>query len=471
MRLPKTINVQVGKKFWAKVKEEIMTEVFKAFNLYGVKAIQVAYDVIRVTFSTEDGYRIAKGLTGVRLFGLWCPILGGGPPVTIVHVFDYPYEEENSHVSSVFGDFGEVKNVKNQTYLTNPRVFTGTRLVFMVLNSTLPRGLTINGYLCRVWYKGQPLVCNLCNVQGHKAAVCPNKDKCRRCGGQGHFARNCTKDLDADPASTADGSSVPAQPANVDVHSGPVSGEVQNDVQNVVPSDGNCDLDVDGSSTEENDDVESLDSDDGDSDSDDDFVEVEEQPKSPLNDLVIVRESNVENVDGASVDVSLNNGMECESGSGLVVSEKDGESNVESESLNKSVDIQESVLPVANDNVGDSSISEVNESSQSQSILDPKGPSDSISECAESSGSQSILDPKEPSDSISEFTESSGNQGILDPKGASGSFGARSLQGKAKSSVISKLLPRKQPVVRSGHHSLPVVVPSRPSLGGKVKKR
>jgi len=203
-------------------------------------------------------------------------------------------------------------------------------------------------------------------------------------------------------------------------------------------------------------------------------VEVDEQPKSPLNDLVIVekvRESNVENVDGASVDISLNNGMECESGSGLVVSEKDGESNVESESLNNSVDIQETALPLANDNVGDSSISEVTESSQSQSILDPKGPSDSISECAESSGSQSILDPKEPSDSISEFTESSGNQGILDPKGASGSFGARSLQGKAKSSVISKLLPRKQPVVRSGHHSLPVVVPSRPSLGGKVKKR
>jgi len=212
-----------------------------------VKAIQVAYEVIRVTFSMDDGYRIAKGLTGVRLFGLWCPILGGSPPVTIVHVFDYPYEEENSHVSSVFGDFGEVKNVKNQTYLTNPH------LVFMVLNSTLPRGLTTNGYLGQVWYKGQPLVCNLCNVQGHKAVVCPSKYKCRRCGEQGHFARNYTKNLDPNPASSNDGSSGPNQPANVDADSGPVSGDVQNDViqnehpdQNVVPSDGNIDLDEGG---------------------------------------------------------------------------------------------------------------------------------------------------------------------------------------------------------------------------------
>ena len=51
----------------------------------------------------------------------------------------------------------------------------------------------INGYFCRIWYKGQPLICNLCGVQGHKSAACPNKDKCRRCGETGHFARACTK--------------------------------------------------------------------------------------------------------------------------------------------------------------------------------------------------------------------------------------------------------------------------------------
>ena len=193
MRLAKTLNVQVGKKLNDKSKPDIMKEVEKVFNLYGVVAIQVAYEIIRVTFLTDEGHRRAKELSGVRLFGLWCPILGGGPPVTIVHVFDYPFEEDNSFVSSIFKDFGEVKKVKNQTYLANTSIYTGTRLVSIVLKGSPPRGLMINGYFCRVWYKGQPLICNLCGVQGHKSAACPNKDKCRRCGEAGHFVRACTK--------------------------------------------------------------------------------------------------------------------------------------------------------------------------------------------------------------------------------------------------------------------------------------
>ena len=106
MGCPKTLNVQVGRKLNDKTKPDIMTEVEKVFNLYGVLAIQIGYDVIRVTFMTDEGLRRAKELSGVRLFGLWCPILGGGPPVTIVHVFDYPFEEDNSFVSAIFKDFG-----------------------------------------------------------------------------------------------------------------------------------------------------------------------------------------------------------------------------------------------------------------------------------------------------------------------------------------------------------------------------
>lgn len=193
MRLAKTLNVQVGRKLNDRSKPDILTEVEKVFNLYGVVAIQITYEIIRVTFLTDEGHRRAKELSGVRLFGLWCPILGGGPPVTIVHVFDYPFEEDNSFVSSIFGDFGDVKKVKNQTSLANTSIYTGTRLVSIVLKDSPPRSLMINGYFCRIWYKGQPLICNLCGVQGHKSAACPNKDKCRRCGEAGHFARACTK--------------------------------------------------------------------------------------------------------------------------------------------------------------------------------------------------------------------------------------------------------------------------------------
>ena len=144
-----------------------------------------------MTLASVEEYKVAKQQPGIRLFGMWCPILRGGPPITIIHIFNYPYEEEDVYVKNVLGDFGSVKRVKKQTYLAKPDVFTGTRLVSVTLDATPPRFITINGYLCRIWYKGQPLICNLCGVQGHKSTSCPNKDKCRRCGEVGHFARSC----------------------------------------------------------------------------------------------------------------------------------------------------------------------------------------------------------------------------------------------------------------------------------------
>ena len=50
----------------------------------------------------------------------------------------------------------------------------------IVIERTVARLISINGYICRVWYKGQPIICNSCGAQGHKANECPDKDKCHR---------------------------------------------------------------------------------------------------------------------------------------------------------------------------------------------------------------------------------------------------------------------------------------------------
>ena len=190
-RLAKTLCIQTGRKLADQARDDVVKAVRDQFNSLKVVAIQMGYEVIRVTFSSEDDYRHAMERPGLHLFGIFCRILGGGPPITMVHVFDFPFEEDDSSLKTVFADFGDVKGVKKQTYLFDKNISTGTRLVSLVLKGSLPRSLTINGYLCRVWYKGQPLVCNLCGIQGHKSSACPNKDKCRRCGERGHFARAC----------------------------------------------------------------------------------------------------------------------------------------------------------------------------------------------------------------------------------------------------------------------------------------
>ena len=56
----------------------------------------------------------------------------------------------------------------------------------------IPCNIIIDVVNCRVWYKGQPLVCDICN-NNHKTADCPLKGKYRRCHEAGHFVPNCPK--------------------------------------------------------------------------------------------------------------------------------------------------------------------------------------------------------------------------------------------------------------------------------------
>ena len=109
-----------------------------------------------------------------------------------MRVFDFSFEKDNRSFEVAFEAYDAVKSVKKLTFLSNQIIFNGTRLVDVAFSGVLPRFLMVDGYLCRLRYRGEPLACNLCAVQGHWSANCPNKDKCRKCGNTRHFARNCT---------------------------------------------------------------------------------------------------------------------------------------------------------------------------------------------------------------------------------------------------------------------------------------
>lgn len=123
--------------------------------------------------------------------------------------------------------------MRHQSFSSNKDIFTGTRLISIILSGNLPRFVTINGYTCRIWYRGQPLVCNLCAVQGHHSANCPNKDKCRRCDESGHFACTCLKAWGACRAGHQGGQDHPPEAMNVD----PTAKDPQQNAPNGPPAD------------------------------------------------------------------------------------------------------------------------------------------------------------------------------------------------------------------------------------------
>ena len=95
---------------------------------------------------------------------------GWWSPLTNVHIFDYPFEGEEAPVAAALSPHGEVKEMRKQRYSFNPDLFSGTHIVRMVLQGTPPRMLLVGGYLCRLWYRGHPLICHICKEEGHRAA-------------------------------------------------------------------------------------------------------------------------------------------------------------------------------------------------------------------------------------------------------------------------------------------------------------
>ena len=56
--------------------------------------------------------------------------------------------------------YGVVRGVRQQKYTSRPNVFTGTRLIDIVMERAPPGMVSIDGCICRTWYRGQPLILN-----------------------------------------------------------------------------------------------------------------------------------------------------------------------------------------------------------------------------------------------------------------------------------------------------------------------
>ena len=175
----------------------IMEFFVNSYPDFKVKSIQLASGrVARVAFDRDcaGAKDTIEALGEVTIHGVQCFVLKpepAAPSLQHVLVYQYPYEYPNDSVATVMDKFGAVKDVLFQHWTNLPEVSTGTRIVRMVVEKEIPRFLFIRGIRCKVWYRDQPLTCDICSKGGHKASACPDKGKCLRCHNPGHVARHC----------------------------------------------------------------------------------------------------------------------------------------------------------------------------------------------------------------------------------------------------------------------------------------
>ena len=119
--------------------------------------------------------------------------------VTVLYIRDLPYEVATDDVVDFFSSFGEVLTVERSVAAETPNLCNGNRVLKMVLNEDLPYFISVCGYQCRVWYRGQPIQCFVCRQSGHRAQACPLSGRCRYCHQVGHMARDCAQAWDPTP--------------------------------------------------------------------------------------------------------------------------------------------------------------------------------------------------------------------------------------------------------------------------------
>ena len=167
---------------------------FKADNIKVLSIQQCANKIARVTFEDKTACELIQRRGELDMGGVKVAVVPP-PPLppnwTNVLVYNLPCDGPDWYIQDALKFFGTIENIRHQHWTNLPEVATETRVVFINLRWSIPRFLRIHSFRCKVWYRGQPVYCDICTEATHITSNCPYKGKCLSCEGVGHFARNC----------------------------------------------------------------------------------------------------------------------------------------------------------------------------------------------------------------------------------------------------------------------------------------
>ena len=175
-------------------KDRVMALLRECINFERLSAIQFCpRGLIRITFKNVSDKEDFARLGSLTLDGHDLSVTPSDEPPSLVYVHYFPAEGDDARICDELSKYGEIVCIKHQSFSGIPGLLTGSRILSMVLSDPVPAEFRIDDYPVRVWYRGIPPFCQICKVNGHKAADCQFNGKCRKCGSPDHKAHACTR--------------------------------------------------------------------------------------------------------------------------------------------------------------------------------------------------------------------------------------------------------------------------------------
>ena len=188
---------------------EMLPKLLESLKIEDLRCVQFLRNGrVRVSF-LEKETRDRFLSEGMRFEDQEIPVTKHGQKVTVAYIRDLPYEVASDDVINFFSSYGEVLTAERSVAAKFPSLCNGNRILKMILNQDLPYFLSVCSCQCRVWYRGQPILCFVCREVGHRAQSCPLSGRCRCCHQVCHMARDCGRAWDPPPPTVdADDSSM-----------------------------------------------------------------------------------------------------------------------------------------------------------------------------------------------------------------------------------------------------------------------